>query len=59
MTYTKDGSKLVTAGANNVVRVYDTGSDGEPTNIDDCQDNNLAIAATVRSRHRFDYADEC
>jgi chromosome transmission fidelity protein 4 len=30
-----------------MVRVYKTGSDGEPTNIDDCQENNTAIAATV------------
>lgn len=30
-----------------MVRVYETGSDGEPTNIDDCQENNTAIAATV------------
>lgn len=30
-----------------MVRVYATGSDGEPTNLDDCQENNTAIAATV------------
>ena len=30
-----------------MVRVYETGSDGEPTNLDDCQENNTAIAATV------------
>ncbi|KAI4176976.1 MAG: hypothetical protein LQ346_007746 [Caloplaca aetnensis] len=46
LTYTPDGSKLITAGTNNVIRVYTTGSDGEPTNIDDCQDNNTALAAT-------------
>ncbi|KAL8751084.1 MAG: hypothetical protein Q9184_006184 [Pyrenodesmia sp. 2 TL-2023] len=46
LAYTPDGSKLITAGTNNVIRVYTTGSDGEPTNIDDCQDNNTALAAT-------------
>ncbi|MCJ1459615.1 hypothetical protein MMC28_009994 [Mycoblastus sanguinarius] len=46
LTYTPNGKKLVTAGSNNVVRVYETGSDGEPTNLDDCQENNTAIAAT-------------
>ena len=39
----------MTAGSNNVVRVYATGSDGEPTNLDDCQENNTAIAASVWS----------
>ncbi|KAL8937704.1 MAG: hypothetical protein Q9216_004299 [Gyalolechia sp. 2 TL-2023] len=47
LTYTPDGTKLVTAGSNNVIRVYTTGSDGEPTNIDDCTENNTALAATV------------
>lgn len=37
---------MITAGSNNVIRVYQTGSDGEPTNIDDCQENNAAIAAS-------------
>lgn len=50
LTYTPNGKQLITAGSNNVVRVYTTGSDGEPTNIDDCQENNLAIAATVSIR---------
>ena len=31
-----------------MIRVYATGSDGEPTNLDDCQENNTAIAANVR-----------
>ena len=30
-----------------MVRVYQTGSDGEPTNLDDCQEDNKAVAATV------------
>ncbi|MCJ1416779.1 hypothetical protein MMC32_003117 [Xylographa parallela] len=46
LTYTPNGRKLVTAGSNNVIRVYTTGSDGEPTNIDDCQENNTAVAAS-------------
>lgn len=47
LTYTPNGRRLITAGTNNVIRVYETGSDGEPTNIDDCQENNTAVAATV------------
>ncbi|KAL9601666.1 MAG: hypothetical protein Q9219_002386 [cf. Caloplaca sp. 3 TL-2023] len=46
LTYTPNGTKLITAGSNNVIRVYTTGSDGEPVNIDDCQENNTALAAT-------------
>ncbi|KAL8685618.1 MAG: hypothetical protein Q9224_005747, partial [Gallowayella concinna] len=46
LTYTPDGTKLITAGSNNVIRVYTTGSDGEPTNIDDCSENNTAVAAS-------------
>jgi hypothetical protein len=47
LAYTPNGRKLITAGSNDVIRVYTTGSDGEPTNIDDCPENNTAIAATV------------
>ena len=47
LAYTPNGRHLVTAGSNNVIRVYETGSNGEPVNVDDCQENNLAIAATV------------
>ncbi|KAF7548193.1 hypothetical protein G7046_g8759 [Stylonectria norvegica] len=43
--YTADGSRLVTVGSNNLIRLYKTGSDGEPTNIDDCQEQNVAVAA--------------
>ncbi|PQE33728.1 putative sepB protein [Rutstroemia sp. NJR-2017a WRK4] len=46
LTYTPDGTKLVTVGSNNTTRVYKTGSDGEPTNIDDCQEQNLGVDAT-------------
>ncbi|KAI9684654.1 MAG: hypothetical protein M1829_000027 [Trizodia sp. TS-e1964] len=46
LTYTPDGSRLITAGSNNAIRVYKTGSDGEPVNIDDCQELNTAVAAT-------------
>ncbi|RDW83072.1 hypothetical protein BP5796_04563 [Coleophoma crateriformis] len=46
LSYTPDGTKLVTVGSNNLARVYKTGSDGEPTNIDDCQEDNLAVAST-------------
>ncbi|KAL2180087.1 WD40-repeat-containing domain protein [Thermothelomyces heterothallicus CBS 202.75] len=44
--YTPDGSKLVTVGSNNTIRLYKTGFDGEPTNIDDCQEQNLAVASS-------------
>ncbi|KAK3344405.1 WD40-repeat-containing domain protein [Lasiosphaeria hispida] len=42
--YTPDGSKLVTVGSNNTIRVYKTGFDGEPQNIDDSQEQNLALS---------------
>ncbi|KAH6850858.1 WD40-repeat-containing domain protein [Chaetomium sp. MPI-CAGE-AT-0009] len=44
--YTPDGTKLVTVGSNNLIRIYKTGFDGEPDNIDDCQEQNLAVAAS-------------
>ncbi|KAK4241396.1 Minichromosome loss protein 1 [Achaetomium macrosporum] len=44
--YTPDGSKLVTVGSNNTIRLYKTGFDGEPTNIDDCQEQNLCVATS-------------
>ena len=47
LAYTPDGTKLVTVGANNTTRVYRTGFDGEPTNIDDCQEQNMAVASAV------------
>ncbi|KAJ4269568.1 DNA polymerase alpha accessory factor Mcl1 [Fusarium torreyae] len=43
--YTSDGTRLVTVGSNNTIRLYKTGSDGEPINIDDCQEQNMAVAA--------------
>ncbi|KAF4972552.1 hypothetical protein FSARC_899 [Fusarium sarcochroum] len=43
--YTSDGSRLVTVGSNNTIRLYKTGSDGEPINIDDCQEQNMAVSA--------------
>ncbi|KAM3084273.1 DNA polymerase alpha accessory factor Mcl1 [Clarireedia jacksonii] len=46
LTYTPDGTKLVTVGSNNTTRVYKTGSDDEPTNIDDCQEQNMGVDAT-------------
>ncbi|KAL2214161.1 WD40 repeat-like protein [Sarocladium strictum] len=48
--YTPDGARLVTVGSNNTIRLYKTGSDGEPVNIDDCQEQNVAVAA---SNHFF------
>lgn len=36
----------MTVGSNNTIRLYKTGSDGEPTNIDDCQEQNVTVAAS-------------
>lgn len=44
--YTPDGTRLVTVGSNNTIRLYKTGSDGEPTNIDECPEQNAAVAAS-------------
>lgn len=56
LSYTPDGTKLVTVGSNNTTRVYKTGSDGEPTNIDDCQEQNMGVDSTVRiSLSAIDY----
>ena len=46
-SYTPDGTKLVTVGSNNTARVYHTGSDGEPANVDEIMENNLAVGSTV------------
>ena len=43
--YTPDGTKLVTVGSNNTIRLYKTGYDGEPTNIDECQEQNVCVVA--------------
>lgn len=43
--YTPDGTRLVTVGSNNTIRLYRTGFDGEPKNIDDCQEQNVSVAA--------------
>ncbi|KFA67118.1 hypothetical protein S40285_02997 [Stachybotrys chlorohalonatus IBT 40285] len=45
--YTVDGSRLVTVGSNNTIRLYRTGSDGEPANVDDCQEQNVAVDAAA------------
>ncbi|KAK4142941.1 Minichromosome loss protein 1 [Dichotomopilus funicola] len=44
--YTPDGTKLVTVGSNNTIRLYKTGFNGEPDNIDDCQEQNLAVSTS-------------
>lgn len=41
--YTPDGTKLVTVGSNNTIRLYKTGFDGEPINIDECQEQNVSV----------------
>ncbi len=35
----------MTVGSNNAIRVYQTGSVGEPVTIDDCPESNAAVAA--------------
>jgi chromosome transmission fidelity protein 4 len=44
--YTPDGRRLVTVGVNNTIRIYKTTGDDEPTNIDDCPENNTCVAAS-------------
>ncbi|SZF04962.1 unnamed protein product [Blumeria hordei] len=46
LSYTPDGTKLISVGSNNTTRVYKTGFDGEPTNIDDCPEQNAGVAST-------------
>ncbi|PVH77861.1 chromosome segregation protein-like protein [Cadophora sp. DSE1049] len=46
LSYTPDGTRLITVGSNNTTRVYKTGFDGEPTNIDDCPEQNTGVAST-------------
>jgi chromosome transmission fidelity protein 4 len=60
LSYTPNGEKLVTVGMNNAIRVFTTGSDEEPTTIDDCSDSNTAVAAAVchRLRDRYTWADK-
>ncbi|ORY64416.1 WD40-repeat-containing domain protein [Pseudomassariella vexata] len=44
--YTPNGLKLVTVGSNNTIRLYKIGSNDEPINIDDCQEQNISVDAT-------------
>ncbi|CAK7202267.1 DNA polymerase alpha accessory factor Mcl1 [Sporothrix eucalyptigena] len=44
--YTPNGRQLISVGATNTIRIYKTGSDGEPTNVDDCQEQNVSVVAT-------------
>ena len=61
LSYTPDGKRLVTAGSNNAIRVYTTGSTGEPVTIDNCQESNTAVVAGVRPLfllHRVQQEDD-
>ena len=42
--YTKNGRKLITAGNDSVIRIFTTGSDAEPVNIDVPQEAHTALA---------------
>ncbi|KAF2734042.1 DNA polymerase alpha accessory factor Mcl1 [Polyplosphaeria fusca] len=46
LAYTPNGKKLITVGVDNFCRIFSTGSDDEPVTVDDCQENNTAIAST-------------
>ena len=46
-TYTPDGTKLVTIGQNDYMRIYKSGSNDEPTNLDDAQGEKLGVTAAV------------
>ena len=46
LAYTKNGKKLVTAGVNGALRIFEHGSDDEPAIVDVMTENHLAVAAT-------------
>jgi len=48
LTYTPNGKYLLTVGSNNVARKFTVGSEDEPVTIDQSQDANTGIAASVR-----------
>ena len=48
LTYTPNGKKLITAGVDNFCRIFSTGSEDEPVTVDDVQENNTTIVASVR-----------
>ena len=48
LSYTPNGRKLITVGANDALRVFETGSDGEPVLFDEAKEANLAVVASVR-----------
>lgn len=47
LTYTPNGTRLITAGSNNIIRMFITGSDDEPDNVLDVQEQNAAVVAAV------------
>ena len=54
ISYTPDGTKLVSVGSNNFARVFKTAnSDGEPTTVDDYPEDNLAVDSTVSALALF------
>lgn len=38
----------MTAGTNDALRIFQSGSDGEPTTVDGASESNLAVVSTVR-----------
>ncbi|KAI9831054.1 MAG: hypothetical protein M1826_003952 [Phylliscum demangeonii] len=45
VSYTPDGRRMITVGSNNAIRVYTTGSVGEPVTIDHCAESHTAVVA--------------
>jgi hypothetical protein len=57
LAYTPNGKRLITVGVDNFCRIFTTGSDDEPITLDDCQENNTAVAASVRKPYTFTSID--
>lgn len=52
LAYTPNGRRLITAGSNDTIRIFETDSDSEPVNIHDCPDGSTAVVATVCTVNR-------
>lgn len=49
--FTPNGRKIITTGTNDSLRIFKTGSDDEPANIDNVPDSSTALVAAVRFDH--------
>ena len=50
--FTPNGRKIITTGSNDSLRIFKTGSDDEPTNIDNVPDSSTALVAAVRYSYK-------